>query len=282
MIDSVELEFQRRRGRHLRLVVLLSIALLAAVAVSAVMAEVSAERLARSIPALAAYVRQLVPDFSWQTPWQSLRQWQWNLPKWLALLWETVLMAFLGTVLGTAGALAGCLGASKNITHQRWLYHVCRRALEVARTIPELVYALLFVYAFRLGPLAGILAIAAHSCGALGKLFAELIESARMEPVDGLRACGATRWERIRFGILPQVLPGITSYVLLRFEINVRASSVIGLAGVGGIGQEFYFVVRQFLYSDVSAILVLIVCSVMLINVVCESIRRNLIHGSRA
>lgn len=147
---------------------------------------------------------------------------------------------------------------------------------EFCRTVPELVFALLFVAAFGLGPLAGILAIALHTFGALGKLFTEVIENIDLNPVESIRSCGGRFAAIVRFGALPQVLPNLASYALLRFEINVRASSIIGFVGAGGIGQDLFVAIRKFYYTDVSAILVLIILTVALIDLVTERIRHRM------
>ncbi len=151
-----------------------------------------------------------------------------------------------------------------------------KRLFEFCRTVPDLVFALMFVAAFGLGPLAGVLAIGIHTFGALGKLFAEIIENIDLSPVESVRSSGGAFPAIVRFGALPQVLPNFASYALLRFEINVRASSIIGFVGAGGIGQELFVAIRKFYYADVSAILLLIIITVALIDLVTERIRRHL------
>jgi phosphonate transport system permease protein len=115
--------------------------------------------------------------------------------------------------------------------------------------------------------MAGVLAIALHTTGALGKLFSEVVENADMRPVEGIRSTGASWLSSMRFAVLPQVIAGYASYTLLRFEINVREASVMGFVGAGGIGQELLVAIRKFYYSDVSAILVMIVVTVFLIDI---------------
>jgi phosphonate transport system permease protein len=153
--------------------------------------------------------------------------------------------------------------------------------LELLRTVPTLVLALVFVYAFGLGPFAGVLAIAVHTAGALGKLFAEEHENTAPGPVEGVRAAGGSWAQQMRFGVLPQSLPGLLSYGLLRFEINVREASVLGIVGAGGIGEELYLAVRQFEYQDISAILVLILLTVAAIDLLCGRLRARVL-GARA
>ena len=207
----------------------------------------------------------------------DLAEWYWGLGRWLLMLLDTLLIAFVGTLGGAAVAFILCFPASRNLAANRVVYFACRRGLEVARTVPELVYALIFVYAFGLGGLPGVMAIAVHSAGALGTLFAEVNDNADLGPVDGVRAAGGSWAQAIGFGVVPQVLPNFASYTLLRFEINVRASAVIGFVGAGGIGQELYLVIRQFIYTDISAIVLLLVATVALIDIVCERLRHRMI-----
>ena len=141
-----------------------------------------------------------------------------------------------------------------------------RRFCELCRTVPELVFALMFVIAFGLGPMAGVLAVAIHTVGALGKLFAEVVENIDMKPVEGITAGGSSWPVAMRFGALPQTISNFVSYALLRFEINVRSTAVMGFVGAGGIGQDLIEAIRKFYYSDVSAILVLIVITVSVID----------------
>ena len=149
--------------------------------------------------------------------------------------------------------------------------------LELFRSVPEIVYALILVWTFGVGPLAGIVAIALHTVGALGKLFAEVVENVDMRPWDALRGAGANWVKSVRFGILPQVLPNFLSYVLLRFEINVRGATVIGFVGAGGIGQELYSVISFNYYQEISAIVALVILTVSLIDLTSETLRRSVI-----
>jgi phosphonate transport system permease protein len=143
--------------------------------------------------------------------------------------------------------------------------------------VPDIVYALILVWTFGVGPLAGILAIMLHTVGALGKLFAEVVENCDVGPWDAMRAVGANWAQSVRFGILPQVLPNFLSYVLMRFEINVRGATVIGFVGAGGIGQELYSVISFNYYQEIGAIIVLIVLAVSLIDLTSEKLRTSAI-----
>jgi phosphonate transport system permease protein len=204
-------------------------------------------------------------------------EWFWGLDKWTRHILDTLLIAYLGTLLGAIGAFLLCFAATANLAVNPRGRFLARRFLEFCRTVPEIVFALIFVVAFGLGPVPGVLAIMIHTAGALGKLFAEVVENIDMKPVEGAIAAGATRWQAIRYAVVPQVLPNFASYALLRFEINVRGASVMGFVGAGGIGQELITAIRKFYYSDVSAILLLIIATVMVIDLVTERIRHGLI-----
>jgi phosphonate transport system permease protein len=199
--------------------------------------------------------------------WTNVGEWFWGWRKWLRLLGETLLISYVGTLVGAVFAFALNFFAAENTSPAPWLCFVIRRLLEFARTVPGIVFALIFVIAFGLGPMAGVLAIAIHSTGALGKQFSEIVENADMKPVEGVRSTGASWLSCMRFAVLPQVVAGYASYALLRFEISVRDASVMGFVGAGGIGQELVTAIRKFYYSDVSAILVMIVVTVFCIDI---------------
>jgi phosphonate transport system permease protein len=208
--------------------------------------------------------------------WTNVAEWFWGWKNWLKLLGETVLISYVGTLIGAVFAFALNFLAAQNTSPGPWLRFTVRRLLEFARTVPGIVFALIFVIAFGLGPMAGVLAIAIHSTGALGKQFSEIVENADMKPVEGVRSTGASWISCMRFAILPQVVAGYASYALLRFEINVREASVMGFVGAGGIGQELVVAIRKFYYSDVSAILVTIIVTVFVIDIGTGWIRGRL------
>src|SRR5262249_9772317 len=157
-----------------------------------------------------------------------------------------------------------------------WLAFAARRLFELARGVPGLVYALVFVFAFGLGAVPGMLAVGVHSAGACGKLFAGVnqdVDPASREGVGG----PAGAWPQVmRFAVVPQVLPNFASYALLRFEISVRQATVLGFVGAGGIGEELLLAVRQFVYPDISAIVLLIIATVAVIDMSCERVRSRL------
>lgn len=204
--------------------------------------------------------------------------WYWGLNKWLRLLTETLLIAYVATLLGAVAGFLLAFLAAGNLGASPWVSFSVRRLLEFCRTVPDLVFALIFVLAFGLGPIAGVLAIAVHTIGALGKLFYEVLENVDQKPVEGLIASGASWTKTMRFAVLPQVIPNFLSYALLRFEINVRGASVMGFVGAGGIGQDLIEAIRKFYYPDVSAILVLIIITVTVIDLVTERARHHFIQ----
>ncbi len=223
------------------------------------------------------YIDALFKLDTGERAWADPVEWFWGLGKWLELLGETLLIAYVGTIAGTVIGFIFCFAACTNLVKSRWICFVTRRALEFNRTVPELVFALLFVYSFGLGPVPGVLAIAIHTIGALGKLFAEVVENIDMKPVEGIQASGGSWVQQIRFGVLPQVQTNFISYALLRFEINVRGAAVMGFVGAGGIGDTLIVSIRKFYYSDVSAILILLIATVMLIDYCTEKLRHRLI-----
>ncbi len=208
--------------------------------------------------------------------WTNIAEWLWGWRKWSLLLGETILISYVGTLSGAVLAFALNFLAAENTAPAPWLRVAVKRLMEFCRTVPDIVFALIFVIAFGLGPMAGVLAITIHSIGALGKQYAEIVENIDMKPVEGVRSTGASWISCMRFAVLPQVAAGFAGYTLLRFEINVRGASVMGFVGAGGIGQELVVAIRKFYYSDVSAILLMIVLAVFVIDIGTGWIRGQL------
>lgn len=254
--------FRRRLRFAISAVVFIAVLLVAAVG-----AEVNLRTLYSYFGNFVSYFDRIFTLDDGQRVWTNIPEWFWGLKKWLKLLGETLLISYVGTIAGMVVAFCLNFLAAENTSPAPWIRFVVRRLLEFARTVPGIVFALIFVIAFGLGPIPGVLAIAVHSSGALGKLFSEVVENADMKPVEGIRATGASWLSCMRFAVLPQVIAGFSSYTLLRFEINVREASVMGFVGAGGIGQELVVAIRKFYYSDVSAILVMIVLTVFLIDI---------------
>jgi phosphonate transport system permease protein len=275
-LEALLADYQREVGRRRRQ----SLLVLAILAILMVMAgrfgEVDLDNLVRNISNFTSYFGRIIPKLTIANFGADVADWYWNIAGWLKLLLDTVLIAYLGTLFGAGGALLIAFFAAENLAPSNVLRWSIKRIFEFCRTVPDLVFALMFVSAFGLGPLAGILAIAIHSFGTLGKLFTEAIENIDMKPVEGVRSTGSRFVEMVRFGALPQVMSVFTSYTLLRFEINVRSGSVVGMVGAGGIGQDLFVAIRKFYYTDVSAILLMIIISVAIIDLVTERIRHRL------
>ena len=248
----------------------------AALVIAGIGAEVNLRTLFTYFGNFLSYFDRLLTLESGARVWTDIGEWFWGWRKWLSMLGETILISYVGTLFGAILAFALNFFAAENTSPASWLRFAVKRFLEFCRTVPGIVFALIFVIAFGLGPMAGVLAIAIHSTGALGKLFSEIVENADMKPIEGLRSTGAGWTSCMRFAVLPQVSAGFASYSLLRFEINVREASVMGFVGAGGIGQELVVAVRKFYYSDVSAILLLIVVTVFVIDIGTGWIRGRL------
>ena len=245
-------------------------------------ADLDPGRLVGGIPAALRYFASTVPDVPSDGVGAGLADWFWGWRRWSAQLLDTLVIAFLATLMGYIVALPLSLVAARNLAPARWARFGAKRFLQAARTVPDLVFALVFVVAFGLGPLAGVLALGLHSAGALGKLFTGVNENVDAGPLEGVRASGGNWVQTMRFGALPQVQPGLLSYTLLRLEINVRSAAVLGFVGVGGIGQELYTAVRQFIYADVGAILLMIITTVVLIDHLGDWLRGRLRSGEGA
>ena len=240
---------------------------LAALVIAAIGAEVNLRTFFTYFGNFVSYFDRILTLENGARVWTDIGEWFWGWRKWLWMLGETILISYVGTLFGAILGFSLNFFAAENTSPAPWLRFVVRRVLEFARTVPGIVFALIFVIAFGLGPMAGVLAIAIHSTGALGKQFSEIVENADMKPVEGVRSTGASWISCMRFAVLPQVAAGYASYALLRFEINVREASVMGFVGAGGIGQELVVAIRKFYYSDVSAILLTIILTVFIIDI---------------
>lgn len=190
------------------------------------------------------------------------------------LLMQTVQMAVLGTLFGAIFSLLISFGAMSTLA-PRWLYASTRFVLNVLRSIPELIYALMFVSAVGLGPFAGILALVIGSIGSIGKVYAEAMESVDPGPVDALRSTGANTRQVLAYGVIPQASPLLVSYTLLLFEGNVRGATILGLVGAGGIGMELTTAMRMYDYGHLFAIIISIVVLVTVIDRISAIIRKR-------
>ena len=237
---------------------------IAVLAYAAQKSDLSFVELAEGTGNMAEYVsRYFPPDF---TDWRF----------YLSDILETIGMGVWGTLMAAILAVPLAIMAAENVA-PLWLVFIIRRFMDAMRAINEVVFALIFVVAVGLGPFAGVLALFVHTTGTLGKLFSEAIEAIDPGPVQGIRATGASKLQEIIFGVIPQVIPLWTSYTLYRFEANVRSASVLGIVGAGGIGVSLYQSFRAFKYGKVSAILIILILAVALIDTASAKIRQRLI-----
>ena len=257
--------------------------LLIGITLSSKIIDINSSNLLNGIPRLGDYVSQILPSletsnlFLSSKDQGSIAYWYFNLPKYLKLLFETFNMALLATIVGSTLALFLSFLAAKNTSPNSLVFFTIRRILEFFRGVPEIIFAILFVWVLGIGPLAGIIAMTLHTTGSLGKLFSEVHENSNNKPIDALKASGGNWLSEMKFGLMPQVLPNLISYVLLRFEINIRASTILGFVGAGGIGQELYLVINFNYYEEVSAIILLIILTVVSIDLFSGYLRKNII-----
>lgn len=184
-------------------------------------------------------------------------------------IWGTTLAAFLSIPLGIL--------AARNVSPHPALYQASRLVLNALRSTSELIFALIFVAAVGLGPFPGVLALAMHSAGMLGKFYAEAIENIDPGPVEALEATGAHRLQVLAFAVLPQIVPEFITYTLYRWEHNLRQATVLGFVGAGGIGFELITSMRLFKYQDTTMILLLILATVTVMDFFSTKLRERVI-----
>src|SRR6056297_2424814 len=208
-----------------------------------------------------------------------------NLPglmwKFLPSLIETINIAAAATLLGAMFAVLISLLSTRGLAKWPRLIGLFRRVMDILRAVPEIVIALVLIFILGGGPVPAMIAIALHTIGALGKLLSEVNENASLKPVEGLHSVGATWGQRMWLGVIPQVAPNYLSYALLRFEINIRASAILGFVGSGGIGYELRnsmtFGMGKF--DEAAAIFVLLFLSIVAVDQVSSRYRNKLIGG---
>lgn len=229
----------------------------------------SPERIWVGLQRLGRVLSFMFPPHFWQT-WAE----------WLEIftaLGETLAMAFLGTVLGAVIAFPLSFLGAKNINQIFWLRQGTRRGYDIIRAFETLILALIFIRAFGLGPLAGILAIAVSEIGTFAKLFSEALENTSRKPVEGVVASGGSRLQSIRYAIMPQVLPVHLSVLLYNFESNVRSGTILGIVGAGGIGFILSDRIAGYFWDQAWTIIFLIIAMVYLIDYLSGLVRTRLI-----
>ncbi|RFC64583.1 phosphonate ABC transporter, permease protein PhnE [Fulvimarina endophytica] len=219
--------------------------------------------------------------------WKGLpRLWTWTSRAWpldfseypvlLQRAAETVAMATIGTTLGALIAVPLCLMAARNTSAGGWVYYPARFLLNLLRGIDVFVFAIIFVAAVGLGPFAGVLGVGLHTAGSIAKLWSEAIETAAPGPIEAATMSGASRLKIVSFALVPDVLPSLASTILYMWEFNVRASTVLGIVGAGGIGQELKNSVDLLMFDRVFAIILIILAMVTVIDQISAFARRRL------
>ncbi len=231
---------------------------------SASATELSLYRVVEGVPFMLDFLRRMVPpDFS-------------VMGNALTGAIQTLQIAVVGT--GVSALLALPLGftAARNVAPP-WLFYGSRSVLNVFRAVDTLVYALFFVAAVGLGPFPGVLAVVAYTATVLAKLYSEAIEAIDPGPVEAVAAAGATALQVLRWGVLPQLVPQFLSFTLYRFETNIRAAAILGFVGAGGIGFYIQTYLRMLNYPAASAVLLVLVALVMLVDFASSRIRARLV-----
>ena len=207
-----------------------------------------------------------------------------HLVNFFPALVETVNIAAVSTLVGALFALVLSLLSTRGLARFPRLIPVFRRCMDIMRAIPEIVIALVLIFILGGGPVPAMIAIAFHTAGALGKLFSEVNENASLKPVEGLASVGATWIQRMWLGVIPQVAPNYLSYALLRFEINIRASAILGFVGAGGIGYELKNAMSwgQGKFDEAAAIFILLFGAIVVFDQLSSHYRHNLTTGGRA
>ncbi|MCB1450927.1 MAG: phosphonate ABC transporter, permease protein PhnE [Nitratireductor sp.] len=199
------------------------------------------------------------------------------IPEYFYKMLETLNIAIFSTLVGFTFAFLLSFLAARNLSPNSWLRGTVRRIMEILRAFPEIVIAGFFVAILSIGPIPAIIAVSIHTIGALGKMFFEVIENADMKPEEGLRAVGGNWIERVAFGIVPQVLPNFMSYFLLRLEINVRASTIIGAVGGGGIGEVLRLSISRGHEAKTLAIVLLLFLTIVCVDQFSAWLRKRLV-----
>ncbi|MEB3357335.1 MAG: phosphonate ABC transporter, permease protein PhnE [Synechococcales bacterium] len=260
--DSILRQYKRGWVRQLLRV----LALAGIIFVSFVVVELlDVERMAEGIPAIANLLGEMFPpDFS-------------RFPQWIEPLIDTLAMSVAGTAMAIALSLPLSLLAARNTTPHPLLFHVARTILNITRAIPELILGMILVAAVGFGKLPGTLALGLHSVGMVGKFFAESIELTDQAPVEAARSVGATEPQVIVHSVLPQVFPQMADVTFYRWEYNFRASMVLGAVGAGGIGLEIISALRILKYQQVSALLIVVLVMVTLVDSLSNYLRKGFV-----
>lgn len=216
--------------------------------------------------------------------WDKLHLLPAHLVEFFPALVETLNIAAASTLIGAVVGIVMSLLSTRGLAPWPALIPVFRRSMDIFRAIPEIVIALMLIFLLGGGPVPAMIAIAVHTAGSLGKLFSEVNENASLKPLEGLHSVGANWAQRMYLGVLPQVGPNYVSYALLRFEINIRASAILGFVGAGGIGYELRNSMSwgQGRYDEAAAIFLLLFSTIVVVDQLSGLLRDRLTHGAKA
>lgn len=219
------------------------------------------------------------PAAVWEDTAKHLAEVPGHLVTYFPALMETINIAAVSTLVGAILGTVLSLLATRGLARWPAMIPVFRRIMDLLRAIPEIVIALMLIFVLGGGPVPAMIAIAFHTSGALGKLFSEVNENADLKPVEGLASVGAKWGQRMWLGVIPQVAPNYFSYALLRFEINVRASAILGFVGAGGIGYELKNAMSwgQGKYDEAAAIFILLFLTIVAFDQLSSHVRNRLI-----
>ncbi|WP_417264175.1 phosphonate ABC transporter, permease protein PhnE [Celeribacter sp.] len=200
----------------------------------------------------------------------------------LPALIETINIAAVATLLGALGAILLSMLSTQGLAPWPRLIPLFRRMMDLMRAMPEIVIALVLIFILGGGPVPAAIAIAFHTVGALGKLFSEVNENADLKPLEGLASVGATWPQRMMLGLVPQVAPNWFSYALLRFEINIRASAILGFVGAGGIGYELKNAISWGTgkFDEAAAVFILLFLTIMVFDQLSSYVRNRMTYGA--
>jgi phosphonate transport system permease protein len=255
---------QREREQGIRVRSLLFVVIGVCIGALAITGFFDAERFADGAPAIAQLLNEMTPpNFN-------------RFSHWVRPLIDTLAMSIAGTALTVLLSLPIALLAAPNTTPHAMVGRIARTVLAACRSVPEIILGIIFVAAVGFGALPGVLALALHSAGMVGKFYAEAIEHVDPKPLEAAKAAGAGRLQVIRYAVLPQVLPQLGDITIYRWEYHFRASAVLGIVGAGGIGFELMAALRLIKYDEVSAILLTILACVLVVDSIGAALRRRL------
>lgn len=207
-----------------------------------------------------------------------------HMVRFFPALIETLNIAAISTLIGAILGLVFSLLATRGLAPANWLIPVVRRTMDILRAFPEIVIALVLIFILGGGPVPAMIAIALHTAGALGKLFSEVAENVDLKPLEGLKSTGANWSQRMLLGVMPQVAPNYLSYALMRFEINIRASAILGFVGAGGIGYELRNTMTfgTGMFDQAAAIFILLFLTIVVVDQASSHYRIRLVEGQKA